>query len=128
MRCRLPALKNGSLTLHDSQVYGSMIAEARKRRSAEEATLKLAYIGNAALRQSYKKKCNPKLTEPNKNKTSRNVSNAALKPKSRCNPSVDTKPNLFTFSHKGPHLRNTPIVRGVKKYAFKSIKEPSYTW
>lgn len=53
MRYRLPALKNGSLTLHDRQVYGSMIAEARKRGSAEEATLKLAYIGNAA--KSYKK-------------------------------------------------------------------------
>lgn len=65
MRCRLPALKNGSLTLHDRQVYGSMI-EARKRGSAEEATLKLAYIWNAALRQSYKKKINPKLTEPRK--------------------------------------------------------------
>lgn len=55
MRCRLPALKNGSLTLHDRQVYGSVTAEARKRGSAEEATLKLAYIENAAPRQSYKK-------------------------------------------------------------------------
>lgn len=55
MRCRLPALKNRSLTLHDRQVYGSMIAESRKKGSAEEATLKLAYTGNAALQQSYKK-------------------------------------------------------------------------
>lgn len=52
------------------------------------------------------------------------MSNAAIKHKSRCNPSVDTKPSLFTFSHKDAHLRNTPIARGVKKYAFKSIKEP----
>lgn len=60
----------------DRQLYRFSVEEKKKKggrgRMMEEDALKLAYIGNTSLRQSWKKCFNPKLTEANKIKSSRN--------------------------------------------------------